>query len=56
MIIFKLKAYIHKFTNIFISHMLALFDKLILPILTFYLLFSQILARNKTDAFFARSI
>ena len=33
--IFKLKAYINKFTNISISHMLALFDKLILPILTY---------------------
>ena len=33
--IFKLKAYVNKFTNISISHMLALFDKLILPILTY---------------------
>ena len=33
--IFKLKAYVNKFTNISISHMLDLFDKLILPILTY---------------------
>ena len=52
--VFKLKDFIYKFTNIFISHMLALFGKLILPILTF--LFSRILTRNTTYALFARSI
>ena len=33
--IFKLKACVNQFTNISVSHMLALFDKLILPILTY---------------------
>ena len=53
---FKLKAYIYKFKIILISHMLALFDKLILPILTFYSLFPRILTRTTTDALFARWI
>ena len=45
--IFKLKVYINKFTNISISHMLALFDKLILPILTYG---SEISGFSKADA------
>ena len=32
--IFKLKAYVNKFTDFSVSHMLGLFDKLILPILS----------------------
>ena len=33
--IFKLKSYVNKFTFLSVSHMLRLFDKLILPILTY---------------------
>jgi hypothetical protein len=33
--LFKLKSYLYKFTNVSVSHMLELFDKLILPILTY---------------------
>ena len=33
--IFKLKSYVNKFTDFSVSHMLGLFDKLILPILTY---------------------
>ena len=33
--IFKLKSYVNKFTNVSVSHMLGLFDKFILPILTY---------------------
>ena len=34
-VIIKLNASVNQFTNISVSHMLALFDKLILPILTY---------------------
>ena len=33
--IFKLKSYVNKFTDFSVSNMLGLFDKLILPILTY---------------------
>ena len=33
--IFKLKSYVNKFTDFSVSHMFGLFDKLILPILTY---------------------
>ena len=33
--IFKLKSYVHKFTDFSVSYMLGLCDKLILPILTY---------------------
>ena len=33
--IFKLKSYVNKFTDFSVLHMLGLFDKLILPILTY---------------------
>ena len=33
--IFKLKSYVNKFTDFSVSHVLGLFDKLILPILTY---------------------
>ena len=33
--IFKLKSYVNKFTDFSVSHMLGLFDKFILPILTY---------------------
>ena len=32
---FKLKCYLHKFTNIKVSHQIELFDKLVLPILNY---------------------
>ena len=33
--IYKLKSYVNKFTDLSVSHMLDLFDKLILPILNY---------------------
>jgi len=33
--IFALNKYLHRFTNIYVRHKLKLFDKLVLPILTY---------------------
>ena len=45
--IFKLKACVNQLTNISVSHMLALFDKLILPILTYG---SEVSGFSKADS------
>ena len=45
--IFKLKVCVNQFTNISVAHMLALFDKLILPILTYG---SEVSGFSKADS------